>query len=310
MDSLMIEMAIFTISMVSLIIGSDRVIKASEQIALQYNISPFVIGASLVALGTSLPELGASVSSSIKGVGEIAVANVIGSTIFNIALVLGIVFLLSKKINSTRDIFKKDSFFIILPMMIFIVLGFDGVFDVLDGFVFLIMMVSFVLFLIYDEVDLSDEIDEMDTDFSWLKTIFMLMIGFIFIIIGANFAIDSASSIALSLGVDNWVVGIFLVAFGTSLPELVVSIVAVYKNQADLAIGAIIGSNVANFSIVLGLSSMINNLKIDFSTMGFDIMMAMILSILFVFITATKSYTKSSGLILLSFVVVLISHQF
>lgn len=305
-----IEIVIFIISMSVLIIGSDWSIKASEAIALKYKISPFVIGASLIAFGTSLPELAASISATSKSLGDIAVANVIGSTIFNIALVLGVVFFISKNIITKRDIFKKDSLFIILPILMFLALGFDGKLDMIDGIVLIFMMVSFMMFLVYDDVDLADEVDELDALMSWGKISLLLIVGFSFIIIGANYAIESASSIALGLGISNWVVGIFLVAFGTSLPELVVSVSAALKNKADMAIGAIIGSNISNFAIVLGVPAIMQGLNIDFDKAGFDILIASVLSVLFVFVTLNKAYTKSTSIIFFSFLVVLLAKQF
>jgi cation:H+ antiporter len=296
--------------MIALIIGSDWSIKASEAIALKYKVSPFVIGASLVAFGTSLPELAASISATTKSLGDIAVANVIGSTIFNIALVLGVVFFIAKNIKTKRDIFKKDSLFMILPILLFLTLGFDGSLDAIDGIALLSMMVAFIMFLVYDHVDLSEEVDQKDGLMPWSKIILLLIVGFSFIIIGANYAIESVSSIALSLGVSNWVVGIFLVAFGTSLPELVVSISATLKGKADMAIGAIIGSNVSNFSLVLGVPAIMNGLNINFEKAGFDIFMATILSILLIFITLNKAYTKSTSIILFSFIMVLLAKQF
>ncbi len=305
-----IEIIIFIISMTALIFGSDWSIKASEAIALKYKVSSFTIGASLIAFGTSLPELAASISATTKSLGDIAVANVIGSTIFNIALVLGVVFFIAKNIQTKRDIFKKDALFIILPILMFLVLGFDGLLDRVDGFALLLMMLAFIMFLIYDHVDLSEEVDEQDEVFSWIKVIFLLVVGFSFVIIGANYAIESASKIALDLGISNWVVGIFLVAFGTSLPELVVSISATLKNKADMAIGAIIGSNVSNFSIVLGVPAIMQGLNIDFTKAGFDILMAGILCVILLFVTLNKAYTKSTSIIFFSLLMVLISKQF
>ena len=305
-----IEIVIFIISMTALIFGSDWSIKASESIALKYKVSSFVIGASLIAFGTSLPELAASISATTKSLGDIAVANVIGSTIFNIALVLGVVFFIAKNMKPKRDIFQKDALFIILPILMFLALGFDGLLDMIDGIALLLMMLAFIMFLIYDHVDLSEEVDEPDEHFSWFKVIGLLVVGFSFVIIGANYAIESASKIALDLGISNWVVGIFLVAFGTSLPELVVSISATLKNKADMAIGAIIGSNVSNFAIVLGVPAIMQGLNIDFEKAGFDILMASVLSIIFLFVTLNKAYTKSTSIIFFSFLMVLIAKQF
>ncbi len=293
------DILIFVVSMTALIYGADFIIEESEKIALHYNISPFVIGATLVALGTSLPEMAVSMSASLKGSGDIAVANVIGSTIFNIALVLGSVFIISKKIQPNRDLFAKDSAWALFPILVFILMGIDGKLNIVDGILFLILMVAYLTFLIN-----SNQVEEIENDlnkekFTWFKTIGLLFVGFVLTIGGADFAIDSAGNIARDFGISEWIIGLFLVAFGTSLPELTISIKAALNNNADLAIGNIIGSNVANFTMVLGLSSIVNVLNVDLSANFFDIAAAFILSLMLVFITANKLYNKSAGIVLL-----------
>ncbi|XPV54215.1 MAG: sodium:calcium antiporter [Halarcobacter ebronensis] len=131
-------------------------------------------------------------------------------------------------------------------------------------------------------------------------------VGFVFVVVGADFAIDSASNIARTFGISEWAIGLFLIAFGTSLPELTISIKSALKNNADLAIGNIIGSNVANFTMVLGVSSIVSVLNVDLSKNFFDIAAAFIVSLMLVFITANKLYNKSAGialLVVLSFVI-------
>jgi len=305
-----VDFIIFIVSMAALIYGADFIVKESEKIALHFNISPFIIGATLIALGTSLPEMAVSMSASYKGNGDIAVANVIGSTIFNISLVLGAVFLLAKNIKPTRDLFAKDSSWSLFPILIFILMGYDGQLSRFDGFLFLILMGAYVIFLIQ-----SNQMEELDDDltkekFAWSKSLALLAVGFVFVVGGADFAIDSAGNIAKSFGVSQWIIGLFLVAFGTSLPELVVSIKAALNNNADMAIGAIIGSNVANFTMVLGLSAIIDPLNVDLHANFFDILAALIVSVMLVFITANKLYNKSAGLVLMTVLALIISHSF
>ena len=304
------DIFIFIISMSALIYGADFIIEESEKIALHFKISAFVIGATLIALGTSLPEMAVSMSASMQGSGDIAVANVIGSTIFNISLVLGVVFLISKNINPSRDLFAKDSAWSLFPILIFILMSIDGKLSKLDGVLFLILMGAYLFFLIQSNQVEEVESDMDDTKFAWGKTIILLIIGFVFVVGGANFAIDSASNIARDFGVSEWIIGLFLVAFGTSLPELTVAIKAARANNADMAIGAIIGSNVANFTMVLGLSSIINPLNVDLSANFFDIMAALIVSVMLVFITANKLYNKSAGIVMMTVLALVISNSF
>lgn len=293
------DFIIFVISMTALIYGADLIINQSEKIALKFNISSFVIGATLIAVGTSLPEMAVSMSASAKGSADIAVANVIGSTIFNISLVLGLVFLIAKKIEPKRDLFAKDSAWALFPILIFLLMGIDGKLNIIDGVLFLVLMGAYLIFLIN-----SNQVEELDDellkeDFNYKKTIIFLIIGFIFVILGADFAIQSASNIARDFGISEWVIGLFLVAFGTSLPELTISIKSAMNNNSDLAIGNIIGSNVANFTMVLGLSAIVNPLNVNFTQNIFDISSAFIVSLMLVFITANKLYNKSAGIALL-----------
>ena len=303
------DIVIFIVSMGALIYGADFIIEQSEKVALHFDISPFIIGATLIALGTSLPEMAVSMSASAKGSGDIAVANVIGSTIFNIALVLGVVFLIAKNINPTRDLFAKDSAWSLFPILIFILMGLDGKLSMLDGIIFLVLMGAYLLFLIQsNQVEQTENNDK--EKFAWGASIALLAVGFVFVVGGANFAIEAATNIARDFGVSEWLIGLFLVAFGTSLPELTVAIKAARANNADMAIGAIIGSNVANFTMVLGLSSIIAPLNVDLSANFFDIIAALIVSIMLVFITANKLYNKSAGLVLISVLVLVIANSF
>lgn len=304
------DILIFIISMGVLIYGADYIIEQSEKIALHFEISPFIIGATLIALGTSLPEMAASVSASLKGSGDIAVANVIGSTIFNISLVLGAVFLIAKSIHPKRDLFAKDSSWSLFPILIFILMGLDGQLSRFDGFLFVMLMGAYLIFLVQ-----SNQMEDIDEDlikesFVWGKTLLLLGAGFVFVVGGANFAIESAGNIARDFGISEWIIGLFLVAFGTSLPELVVSIQAARNNNADMAIGAVIGSNVANFAMVLGVSSLINPLNVNLNATFFDVTAALIVSVMLVFITANKLYNKSAGLVMMTVLALVISNSF
>lgn len=297
---------IFIIAMTSLIVGADLLIDESEKIANKKKISPFIIGATLIALGTSLPEMVTSVNASMKGMGDIVISNVIGSTIFNIALVLGIVFLISKKMEPKRDLFAKDSSWALFPIFIFILMGLDGVISRFEGFLLLFLMVAYILFLFQTNQIEEDLEEELDSSKVTIKTYLLIILGLGMVVIGADYTIDSAKKISIVFGLSEWVIGMFLIAFGTSLPELVVGIKAALKNKADMAIGAIIGSNVANFSIVIGGSALINNLNVNFALNLFDILTALIVTLMLVFITANKLYNKSAGIVLLMVLVLTI----
>lgn len=295
------EYIIFLVSMSALIYGANHVIVESERIALHFNISSFVIGATLVAVGTSLPEMAASIAASSAGKPEMAVANVIGSVIFNICLVLGIVFLLFKNISPKRDLFKNDSAWSIFPVVIFLIMAYDGEIGAFEGVLFLALMGGYLLFLSKNSKDIEGEVSSELTKekFVWGRTLVLLMLGFGLIIAGAAYTIESASMIARNIGVTEWVISLILIALGTSLPELVVSITAAKKGNTDMVIGNIIGSNVANFAVVLGSAAIVSPLLVDFEKYGFDIFCAVVASFMLVFITANKLYNRSAGIALL-----------
>lgn len=306
------DFVIFIAAMGALVYGADFIIKESERIALHFHISHFVIGATLIAFGTSLPEMAASMMAASQGKSDMAVANVVGSITFNITLVLGIVFFIAKSMQPKRDLFSKDSAWILVPVVIFFLMIQDGVIGRFDGLLFLLMMVSYLLFLFKDsKEDLEGEIDDslVKEKFNWLKTIGLLIIGFAFTIGGANFVIESGSSIAREFGVSEWIIGLFLISFGTSLPELVVSIVAIKKGNAEMSIGNIIGSNVANFSMVLGASSLISPLAIDLASTQFDMLIMAGASLTLVFILANKIYNKAGAIFLLTILALFIQNS-
>ncbi|QSZ41783.1 calcium/sodium antiporter [Sulfurimonas aquatica] len=303
---------IFLVAMAALIYGADFIIKESERIALHFNISHFVIGATLVAFGTSLPEMAASMMASSHGKSDMAVANVVGSVIFNITMVLGIVFMFAKSMNPNRDLFSKDSAWVIVPVLIFYIMIQDGVIGRVDGVIFLLLMTSYLIFLFKSSrEDLEGEIDtSLAKQFNWLKTVALLSVGFILTIGGANFVVESGTNIARSLEVSEWVIGLFLISLGTSLPELVVSLVAVKKGNAEMGIGNIIGSNVANFSMVLGASSLINPLLVDLASTKFDILIMVSASLALLFILANKLYNRAGGIFLLIILALFIQNSF
>ena len=304
------DFVIFIIAMGGLIFGADFIINQSERIALRFNISEFVIGSTLVALGTSLPEMAASIAASANGKADMAVANAVGSNIMNITLVLATIFIISKRFDSNRDFFAKDSIWAMMPVMLFLLMSIDGTISTFDGILLLAVMIAYIMFLFEDANSLDmEEIDEdLKNNFSWLNSIALLIVGFLFVIVGAHFAVDSASSIAKSFGVSEWVIGILLISFGTSLPELIISISAALKGKVEMAIGNIIGSNLANITVVIGASALINELNFSLAEYAFDISLMVVATIMLVYITANKLYSKPAGISLLILLALFLEH--
>ncbi|MBN2825396.1 MAG: calcium/sodium antiporter [Campylobacterales bacterium] len=311
------DFVIFVVSMAALIWGANTLIQESERIALRFNISEFVIGATLIALGTSLPEMAASISASLDGKSQMAIANVIGSNIFNIAMILGVIFIIAKSINPERDFFAKDSYWALLPIMIFILMVLDGKISRFDGILLLLLMIAYILFLlteaktfIVQELEtLSREIEnEGKATFAWSKTLPLLFVGLFLVIVGANFTIESASNIAHSFGISEWIIGIVMISLGTSLPELMVSIAAAFKNKVEMAIGNIIGSNMANTTIVLGAAALTKPMDFMLENYLFDLSMMIVVTLMLVFITANRLYSKPAGISLLIALALFLEH--
>ncbi len=292
---------IFVIAMGVLIWGAEMIINQSERIALKFKIPEFIIGATLIALGTSLPEMAASIAASYNGKPDIAIANVIGSNILNITLVLATVFIISKKINPSRDFFAKDSTWALVPVLVFILMILDGLISRFDAVLLLLLMGAYLLFLLQDAKNIPEEdLEDLEEGtFTWAKVIPILFTGFVLVIVGAHFTVESASEIAKDFGISEWIIGIIMISLGTSLPELVVSISAATRGKVDMAIGNIIGSNMANTTVVLGAAALTSPMAINASAYIFDIATMIVATLLLVFITANKLYNKSAGISLI-----------
>ena len=292
---------IFVIAMGVLIWGADLLINQSERIALKFKIPEFIIGATLIALGTSLPEMAASIAASYNDKPDIAIANVIGSNILNITLVLATVFIISKKINPSRDFFAKDSTWALVPVLVFVLMIIDGMISRFDATLLLLLMGAYLLFLLQDAKNIPEEdLENLEEGtFTWSKVIPILFAGIILVIVGAHFTVESASEIARDFGISEWIIGIIMISIGTSLPELVVSISAAMRGKVDMAIGNIIGSNMANTTVVLGAAALINPMEINAPAYLFDIATMVVATLLLVFITANKLYNKSAGISLI-----------
>jgi len=295
------DFVIFIMAMGALIFGADFIVNQSERIALRFNISEFIIGSTLIALGTSLPEMAASMAASFDHKPEIAIANAVGSNIMNITLVLGVIFLLGKPFKPTRDFFAKDSIWALLPILTFLLMSIDGEIGKFDATLLFVLMFAYLLFLLEDAK--SEEIEEVDQtlrkNFSWVSAISLLLVGFSMVVVGASFAIDAASNIAKNAGVSQWLIGVVVIAFGTSLPELIVSVTAAVKGKTGMAIGNIIGSNLANTTMVIGGAAMVNNLEISLETYHYDLAIMTAATVMLIYITANKLYSRPAGISLL-----------
>ena len=295
------------LGLVVLIFGGEFLVKGAVGFSTAMKISPLIVGMTIVSFGTSAPELLVSLTSALDGNPGIAVGNVVGSNIANIALVLGITVLIFPIIAD------KHTKRIDLPVMIFSTLLFvyfiqDGWIVMYEGIIMLVVIVAFTIFLINKgrKQPVIEEVCEIvdKAPKNW-KSILFLFLGFVGLYFGADWFIQGAVGIAEEFLFDNpnkdVIIGVTIVAFGTSAPELVASTVAAYRKQTDISIGNLIGSNIFNILVVLGVTSIVTPLKVSNEAREFDLFWMVGIALLLVALIALGSKIgRLKGAILLS----------
>ena len=285
----MLTYILLILGFILLIKGADLFVDGSSSIARLLRIPAAVIGLTIVAFGTSAPELSVSCSAALAGQNEIAISNVLGSNIFNLMVVTGA----CAAIPVNEGILKREFPFSIVAaalLLIFSLFGFGRLnIGRLEGLTLLVLFVLFVAIQVRDALKSRSENaeDPMEEVLSPLKSIVFVVIGCIMIIYGGNFVVDSASEIAANFGLSETLIGLTVVAFGTSLPELVTSIVASRKGENDLAIGNVVGSNIFNILMILGISTSIHPVALQPSAV-YDCIILMVFSILVLFFCWSK----------------------
>ena len=289
-----------------LIKGADVFVEGAASIARKFNVPAMVIGLTIVAMGTSAPEAAVSITSSLAGQNDMSVANVVGSNFFNILVVLGVSAMIAK-LPVQKDTIKKDTPFLIIVSGLLLVFGLDFNINRIEGIILLILFAYFLFNTVKsaknatnssDEIDSTSDVAIAEESISMPKTIVLSIIGIIGIIIGGDMVVDSATSIATSFGMSANLVGLTIVAVGTSLPEFVTSIMAIKKGETEIAIGNVIGSNLFNILLVLGLATTICPINISLFAFIDVVFMVAITVLLYLFMKKDKCINKKQGIIL------------
>ena len=297
---IIIQVVLLLVGFLFLIKGSDFFVDGASSIASHLKIPTIIVGLTIVAFGTSAPEAAVSITSSLTGSNAMAVSNVIGSNLFNMLMVIGIAALLSNLLME-KSVLKKDLPFLVAITLLFAIFIFIG-WDItnLEGIILLIILAGYIIYLIRGSKKSKNANDVEAAKFTLPKSIILIIIGLAGIIIGGDLVVDSASAIAIALGMSETLVGLTIVAIGTSLPELVTSITALRKGENQLVIGNVIGSNIFNILFVLGASSAISRIPLD-SSMLIDVLFMMGVTILcFIFGKTQDKYDKKEGVILIA----------
>lgn len=254
-----------------LIWGADFLVKGASRVAAGFGISPLVIGLTVVAFGTSSPEMAISVSSAWKGEADIAVGNVVGSNIFNVLFILGLSALITPLLVS-KQLVKVDVPIMIGVSVLALVLSIDGRIAFWEGAVLFAGVIAYTIFAIRlgrASGDTGEAIDGADR--TWMN-IAMIVFGLILLVLGSRWLVAAAIEIATALGVSELVIGLTIVAAGTSMPEVATSITAAIRGQRDIAVGNVVGSNIFNILAVLGLTAMVapGGLPVSEAAIHFD----------------------------------------
>ncbi len=294
---ILLNLGLFIISLAVLLKAADYFIDSAEEIGLSLGISPFIIGVTIVAFGTSLPELATSIAGVFNGEPGIVVGNVVGSNITNIALVLGFVVVLVGEIKVPKSIWKIDLPFLIgSAFFLWFVLR-DQVFSLPEGILFLF---GIIIFLVYSLRTDSGNDDEFRKKAS-IKTYLILIAAGVFVWLSADFTIQAISNLSQRMGIDSDVIALSLVALGTSLPEVIVSLNAARKGKTSIAIGNVLGSNIFNTYAVMSIPSFLGELTISPSIINFSLPLMVVMTLLFAFMTISRSISRWEGLVLLMF---------
>lgn len=301
---MIIEVIFLALGLVLLVVGSDLLLRSSVDLSLKYNVSKLVIGLTIVSFATSAPELLISVSSVLKDSSDIAISNVIGSNIANIGMVFSIA-LLFVTIKIKKENIKYDFPWLIIVSLLFIWFLQDSQIDRFEGLVFTSVLVLFIIFSFKVRANENEDLDDLSTSNMSLSKIFIfLALSSILLYSGSELFVESSIFFANYFGVSERVIGLTMVAMGTSLPELATTLVAIYKKELDISIGNIIGSNIFNILAVIGITSIIRTLSIKSSEiLSFDIYVmfafSAVLGVFFFFPRKYKMYSIH-GLFLLS----------
>ena len=297
------EIGILIVGFVLLIKGADFFVDGSSSVAKRLKVPSMIIGLTIVAMGTSLPECAVSVTASMSNNNALAVSNVVGSNLFNLMVVCGVCTLFVPLAVST-DTLKKEFPFSIICAALLLVFGLDSMLGRVDSAVFIVLFAAYLGWMIYSALQarnkaLSEENDEEIKLLPVWQCIVYIVGGAAAIKFGGDFVVEGATAIATMLGLSQNLIGLTIVALGTSLPELVTSIVAARKDEVDMALGNVIGSNIFNILLILGVAAAISPIAFLMENI-IDIIILIIMSVVvWGFAWTSRKINRTEGIIML-----------
>lgn len=294
------NLTLLILSLVALYIGAGWLVKGSSALAFKGKISPLVIGLTIVAFGTSAPELVVSLNASLGGQGDIAIGNIVGSNIFNIAVILGISATIYP-LQAKKQLLRIDIPVMLIATILLTALFWDGKLGRLEGGFFLAGIVAYTLFSLFYSRKHGEEpeMELEDQPKHWAVDVLSIVGGLAVLIFASQLLVDNAVSIAKELGLSEAVIGLTIVAAGTSMPELATSIVAAFKRKTDIAIGNIVGSNLFNILAIAGTSSLVHPIEAN-NMNHVDLLVMLGISILLLpLLKSGKRLSRVEGIVLI-----------
>jgi cation:H+ antiporter len=295
-----IDLGLIFISLFLLYYGGDFLVTGSLRLAQALRISPFIIGATVMGFGTSTPELAVSIIASLHGSGDLALGNIIGSNIANIGLVLGLTALIVPlRIDKQR--FFDESPPLIIASLIIAIFSWNNYLSRMEGFIMIFLLIVYLWRALRTKENIGPYLEDNQLFSDYTRTPFqfiLVLLGITMLIIGANLMVEGATGIARTLGVSEWLIGISVVALGTSLPELTSSLIAAKKGHGEMAIGNVFGSNIFNILMVIGTATLINPLSIGEEIYADLIITTFLTFLLLLLIRRGHEIRKRDGLIL------------
>ncbi len=301
---MLLDILYIIIGVTLVLVGADRLTEGASALARRFGVPEIVIGLTIVACGTSMPEFFVSLMSALNGTPDMAVGNVLGSNIMNTMVIVGCAAVVAPMVISPSTV-KKDIPATVIASVLLLLLCIDSAISRIDGIILLAGFAAFMAYTLYQAKSGGSKVESGESKVegekpSTLLQIVWILLGLAGLVFGSNLFVDAASSVATQLGVSQSVIGLTIVAGGTSLPELATSVVAAYKGQSAIAIGNVIGSNVFNILLILGATAAITPLQLEGIT---DIDMGVMLgSIILVWLFSFTRYTveRWEGLVLLA----------
>lgn len=305
---MLVQLVLFVVGLAVLAVGAELFIRGAVRVARKFGVSPFVIGLTLVGFGTSAPELVVNLSAALQGNPDLAVGNVVGSNIANVGLILGVAALL-RTLTAEMRLLKVETPLVLAASIAVWVMAWDGDIGRWDAAILLVMFAAVMVYIALSAKKESPEVKEEigksipKPERMWVSLLFLLL-GLGGLIGGAQLMVDAAVHLAESWGMSKSLIGLTIVAVGTSLPELASTVAAAYRGQSDIAVGNVVGSNLFNLLLILGVTSAVSPLPVDEGVKWFDlpVMCGFALLLLLVLVNGLKVYRWEGAVLLLGYI--------